>query len=164
MTFTQQAWESYAEGPLATYRESYRRHHAGAEAPPPLTGDLMYCHPDPAVAEERGLEYMTRYFLTIVKHYELMGDHFARVGGYDSYQEASEAFRKVGMEVAARAYCSFNLFGTPEQMIEKLARRREVIGDFELGLISSYGGMSQAEAEASIRLFGEKVLPALADV
>ena len=160
MTFTQQAWEQYAEGPLANYRESYRRHHGG-DPPPPLTGDLMYCHPDPAVAEEKGLEYMTNYFLTIVKHYELMGDHFAKVGGYDSYQSAADAFRQVGLEVAARAYCSVNIYGTPEQILEKLARRREIIGDFELNLISSYGGMPQEEAEASIRLFGEEVLPAL---
>ncbi len=160
MTFTQQAWEQYAEGPLKSYRESYRRHH-GAEPPPPLTGDLMYCHPDPAVAEEKGLEYMTNYFLTIVKHYELMGDHFAKVGGYDSYQSAADAFRQVGLEVAARAYCSVNLYGTPEQILEKLARRRAIIGDFELNLISSYGGMSQEEAEASVRLFGKEVLPAL---
>lgn len=160
MTFTQQAWEQYAEGPLKSYRESYRRHHGG-EPPPPLTGDLMYCHPDPAVAEEKGLEYMTNYFLTIVKHYELMGDHFAKVGGYDSYQSAADAFRQVGLEVAARAYCSVNLYGTPEQILEKLARRREIIGDFELNLISSYGGMCQEEAEASVRLFGEEVLPAL---
>lgn len=162
MTFTQQAWEQYAEGPLKRYRESYRRHH-GTEPPPPLTGDLMYCHPDPAVAEEKGLEYMTSYFLTIVKHYELMGDHFAKVGGYDSYQSAADAFRQVGLEVAARAYCSVNIYGTPEQIVEKLARRREIIGDFELNLISNYGGMPQQEAEASVRLFGEQVLPVIRD-
>jgi alkanesulfonate monooxygenase SsuD/methylene tetrahydromethanopterin reductase-like flavin-dependent oxidoreductase (luciferase family) len=160
MTFTQQAWEQYAEGPLASYRASYRRAH-GAEPPPPLTGDLMYCHPDPAVAEAKGLEYMTNYFLSIAKHYELMGDHFATVGGYDSYASASQLFRQVGLEPAARAYCAVNTYGTPEQIVEKLRRRRARIGDFELTMISHYGGMTPEEAEASVRLFAEEVLPEL---
>ena len=51
MTFTQQLWEQYAEGPLKSYRDSYRRHHA-SEPLPPLTGDLMFCHADPGRAEE----------------------------------------------------------------------------------------------------------------
>jgi alkanesulfonate monooxygenase SsuD/methylene tetrahydromethanopterin reductase-like flavin-dependent oxidoreductase (luciferase family) len=161
MTFTQQLWEQYAEGPLRSYRESYRRHHGGSEPPPPLTGDLMYCHADPVVAEEKGLEYMTNYFLTIASHYELMGDHFKDVKGYASYASASELFRKVGLEPAARGYCSVNTYGTPEQIVEKLRARRALIGDFELNMISSYGGMSEAEAEASIRLFAEEVLPEL---
>jgi alkanesulfonate monooxygenase SsuD/methylene tetrahydromethanopterin reductase-like flavin-dependent oxidoreductase (luciferase family) len=161
MTFTQQLWEMYAEGPLKSYREAYRRHHGGAEPPPPLTGDLMYCHRDPDVAEAKGLEYMTNYFLTIAQHYELLSDHFKTVKGYASYASASELFRQVGIEPAARGYCSVNTYGTPAQMIEKLRKRRTLIGDFELNIIANYGGMSQAEAEASVRLFAEEVLPEL---
>jgi len=159
-TFTQSAWELYRDGPLKSYHEEYRRHHDG-EPPPPLTGDLMYCHPDPAVAEDRGLELMTNYFLTIVKHYELMSDHFKGTKGYDLYATAAEAFRAVGLETAARAYCSVNSWGTPERMLEELTRRRELIGEFELNLIPYYGGMSVEEAEASLRLFGEQVLPVI---
>jgi alkanesulfonate monooxygenase SsuD/methylene tetrahydromethanopterin reductase-like flavin-dependent oxidoreductase (luciferase family) len=160
MTFTQQLWEQYAEGPLASYRGAYRRAH-GKEAPPPLTGDLMYCHRDAAVAEAKGLEYMTNYFLSIVKHYELMSDHFAKIGGYDSYATASQLFRQVGLEPAAKGYCSVNTYGTPEQIVEKLRRRRALIGDFELTMIANYGGMAPAEAEASVRLFADEVLPEL---
>jgi len=160
MTFTQQHWEGYAQGPLASYQSAWRQHH-DRPPPAPLTGDLMYCHADPAVAEARGLEAMTNYFLTIVQHYELMSDHFRDVRGYDSYASASELFRQVGLEPAARAYCSFNSYGTPAQILEKLRKRRALIGDFELNVIANYGGMSQDEAEASIRLFAEEVLPEL---
>jgi alkanesulfonate monooxygenase SsuD/methylene tetrahydromethanopterin reductase-like flavin-dependent oxidoreductase (luciferase family) len=160
MTFTQQLWEQYAEGPLRIYRESYRKHH-GTPPPPPLTGDLVYCHRDAAVAEAKGLEYMTNYFLTIARHYELMGDHFKDVTGYDSYASSSELFKQVGLEPAARGYCSVNTYGTPEQVLQKLRARRALIGDFELNMIANYGGMPQAEAEASVRLFAEEVLPEL---
>jgi alkanesulfonate monooxygenase SsuD/methylene tetrahydromethanopterin reductase-like flavin-dependent oxidoreductase (luciferase family) len=144
MTFTQQLWETYASGPLTAYRTAYRRHH-GTQPPPPLTGDLMYCHTDASVAEEKGLEYMTNYFLTIARHYELMSDHF----------------KQVGLEPAARGYCAVNTYGTPEQILEKLRWRRGLIGDFELSMISNYGGMALAEAEQSLRLFAREVLPEL---
>jgi alkanesulfonate monooxygenase SsuD/methylene tetrahydromethanopterin reductase-like flavin-dependent oxidoreductase (luciferase family) len=158
MTFTQQLWQSYAEGPLRAYRESYRRHH-GAEAPPPLTGDLLYCHADAGAAEAKGLEYMTDYFLTIARHYELMGEHFKSAKGYEYYATAGELFRQVGLEPAARAYCSVNTFGTPEQVLAKLRWRHELLGGYELSVIPHYGGMAAAEAEASLRLFAEAVLP-----
>ncbi len=160
MTFTQSLWEMYRDGPQKQYTEAFRKYHG--EAPlPPLTGDLMYCHPDPAVAEEKGLQFMTEYFLTIVEHYELMSDHFKHTKGYDSYATAADAFKAVGQEVAARTYCSVNSFGTPEQLVEKLRRRRALIGDFELNCISFYGSMTPAEAEASLTLFAEEVLPEL---
>jgi len=160
-TFTQQLWEDYASGPLRRYREVYREHHGDVAPPPPLTGDLMYCHHDPAVAEERGLEYMTNYFLTIANHYELMSDHFKSVKGYASYASASELFRQVGLEPAAKGYCAVNSFGTPQQLLKKFRKRRDLIGDFELNMISNYGGMPPEIAEASIRLFAEEVLPEL---
>ena len=112
-------------------------------------------------AEERGLEYMTNYFLTIANHYELMSDHFADVGGYDSYASAAELFRQVGLETAARGYCQVNTFGTPEQIVEKLRARRALIGDFELNMSTSYGGMPSDEVDASVRLFAAEVLPEL---
>ncbi len=158
MVFTQQMWQTFADGDLKSWRESYRKHH-GDPPPPPLTGDLMYCHPDPEVAEEKGLEYMTNYFLTIVRHYEIMSDHFKDTKGYGSYATAADAFKAVGLEVAARAYCSVNSWGTPERIIEQLRARRELIGDFELSVIVNYGGMPYADAEASMRLFASDVLP-----
>jgi len=157
-TFTQSLWELYKDGPLKQWQELYVKEHGG-KPPPPLTGDLMYCHPDRAVAEERGLEVMTNYFLTIVKHYEIMSDHFKDTKGYDSYASASDAFKAVGLETAARTYCSVNSWGDPERLIEQLRWRRELIGDFELNLISNYGGMSRDEAEASLELFAREVLP-----
>jgi alkanesulfonate monooxygenase SsuD/methylene tetrahydromethanopterin reductase-like flavin-dependent oxidoreductase (luciferase family) len=160
MTFSQQPWELYAQGPLASYREAWRSQH-GTEPPAPLTGDLFFCDRDPARAEAMAMEHMTNYFLTIVHHYELLSDHFKALPAYQMYANASEAFKLVGAEVAARTYCGVQTWGTPEQILEKLRWRRELIGDFELALITHYGGMSAADAEASMRLCAEAVLPEL---
>jgi len=50
-------------------------------------------------------------------------------------------------------------WGTPEMILEKLRWRRELLGEFELNMIVNYGGLPIDEAERSVRLFAEKVLP-----
>jgi alkanesulfonate monooxygenase SsuD/methylene tetrahydromethanopterin reductase-like flavin-dependent oxidoreductase (luciferase family) len=160
MIFSQQTWESFATGPLEQYRKSYRE-HCGAQPPPPLTGDLMFCDEDPQRAEALAMQYMPNYFLTIIRHYEIMGEHFKQVKGYDHYATAGELFEQVGLETAARVYCGVQTWGTPDAILEKLRARRELLGEFELDLISCYGGMPVEVAERSLRLFAEKVLPEL---
>jgi alkanesulfonate monooxygenase SsuD/methylene tetrahydromethanopterin reductase-like flavin-dependent oxidoreductase (luciferase family) len=158
MIFSQQSWESFAEGALPAYQKAWRAHHAGTP-PPPLTGDLVFCHEDPKRAEELAMHYMPNYFLTIIDHYEIMSEHFKDVKGYAHYATASDLFRQVGLEVAANAYCAVQTWGTPDAILEKLRRRRELVGDFELTMIVNYGGMPFEEAERSIRLFAKEVLP-----
>jgi alkanesulfonate monooxygenase SsuD/methylene tetrahydromethanopterin reductase-like flavin-dependent oxidoreductase (luciferase family) len=160
MTFSQQPWELYAKGPLAAYRDAWRARHA-SDPPAPLTGDLMFCDRDPARAEAMAMEHMANYFLTIVHHYELLSDHFKALPGYAMYASATEAFKAVGLETAVRSYCGVQTWGTPAQILEKLRWRRELLGEFELALITHYGGMSADAAEASMRLFAAEVLPEL---
>jgi alkanesulfonate monooxygenase SsuD/methylene tetrahydromethanopterin reductase-like flavin-dependent oxidoreductase (luciferase family) len=158
MTFSQQPWELYAQGALARYRDAWKSQHASPPLPP-LTGDLFFCDRDPARAEAMAMEHMANYFLTIVHHYELLADRFQRLPGYQMYADASKAFQLVGAEVAAKTYCGVQTWGTPAQILEKLRWRRELLGDFELALIAHYGGMHVDDAEASLRLFAETVLP-----
>ncbi len=160
MIFSQQTWETFAEGSLKQYRETYRKHHGG-DPPPPLTGELMFCHEDPQRAEELAMEYMPNYFLTIIDHSEIMSDHFKTAKGYEFYASSSDLFKEVGLENAAKGYCQVQTFGTPAQILEKLRWRRELLGDFEINLIGNYGGMPFEEAEKSVSLFARKVLPEL---
>jgi alkanesulfonate monooxygenase SsuD/methylene tetrahydromethanopterin reductase-like flavin-dependent oxidoreductase (luciferase family) len=160
MIFSQQTWEMFAEGSLKAFRESYRKHH-DAEPPPPVTGDLVFCHEDPKRAEAVAMEYMPNYFLTIIRHYEIMGEHFKTAKGYEHYATAGDAFRAVGLETSADVYCSVQTWGTPETILEKLRARRELLGEFELNCIAYYGGMPVDEAERSLRLFAKEVLPEL---
>ncbi len=158
MIFSQQTWVTFAEGSLKQYQETYRKHHTG-DSPVPLTGDLMFCHEDAGRAEELAMEYMPNYFLTIIEHYEIMSEHFKEAKGYEHYATASDLFRQVGLETAAKAYCAVQTWGTPQMILEKLRWRQELLGGFELSLISNYGGMPFEEAEKSIRLFASEALP-----
>jgi hypothetical protein len=121
----------------------------------------MFCHADAGRAEEIAMEYMQNYFLTIIKHYEILGDHFKNLSGYDHYASAAELFNQVGLEVAAAAYCSVQAWGTPDTLLEKLHQRKQLLGDFELNMICNYGGMPFELVEESLRLFSKEVLPEL---
>jgi alkanesulfonate monooxygenase SsuD/methylene tetrahydromethanopterin reductase-like flavin-dependent oxidoreductase (luciferase family) len=158
MTFTQQPWEMYAAGPLAAYREAWRRFH-GSEPPFPLTGDLMFCDASAERAEAMAREYMANYFLSIVEHYELMSEHFKGTKGYALYANAADAFRAVGLETAMNTYLGIQTWGTPKQILERFESRKKLLGGFETVLIARYGGMSLEDAEGSIRLFAKEVLP-----
>jgi alkanesulfonate monooxygenase SsuD/methylene tetrahydromethanopterin reductase-like flavin-dependent oxidoreductase (luciferase family) len=155
MIFSQQMWEDFAANTLPAFQKSFRAHH-GVEAPPPLTGDLMFCHPDPTQAEALAMEYMPNYF---IRHYEIMSDHFKDTKGYDHYATASDLFKQVGLEPATKAYCQVNCWGTPERILEKLRWRRDLLGSYELNVVAEYGGMPFELAEQSLRLFAEEVLP-----
>jgi len=160
MVFSQTPWEMFAEGAHAQYREAYRKFH-GRDALPVLTGDLMFCHEEAATAEKMAMKYMSNYFLTIVEHYEIMSEHFKEAKGYEFYASAAEMFNAVGLQVAVEQYCSIQTWGTPAQIVEKLEKRRALLGDFELNGIFNYGGMTIDEAESSMRLFASEVLPAI---
>ena len=52
--------------------------------------------------------------------------------------------------------------GTPQRILETVASYREQIGDFEIASLQvNFNDIELADATASMRLFGEKVLPRL---
>ena len=123
MVFSQTPWEMFKDGALAAYRTAWGEHQEGPP-PPPLTGDLMFCHADAVQAEAMAYEYMANYYLAILKHYELMSEHFKGTKGYEFYGNAGDALRAVGLENSAKIYTGIQAWGTPEQLIEKLRSRR----------------------------------------
>ena len=51
--------------------------------------------------------------------------------------------------------------GTPDQIIEKIKRLQETISLEKIVVHVFYGGMPRDKAEKSLRLFAERVLPAV---
>jgi alkanesulfonate monooxygenase SsuD/methylene tetrahydromethanopterin reductase-like flavin-dependent oxidoreductase (luciferase family) len=141
------------------YREQWRAHHGGT--PPPISLNVnLYCHEDAQVAGERSRQYIATFFASNVRHYEMAGDHFARTAGYERYADVARGLRAVGLEKAAAAYAECALAGTPAQILEQLADVRSVLGDFELIVLPSFGGMPYDQAERSLELFASDVMPA----
>ena len=160
MVFSQMPWEMFAEQTLPAYRNRYRTVH-GTDAPPVLTVDLLVCDEDASRAEALARRHMAAYYVEVMRHYEIMSDHFKETRGYDHYAGAADVLKLMKLEDVAKAYTDVQTWGTPEAIVAKLGRRRELLGDFELSVIVGYGGLPFDEAERSLQLFGRDVLPVL---
>lgn len=143
---------------LHRYREVYEEAH-GVPAPPPMMVDMLTVHEDAEEAERLHREALGAYFLTLMRHYELDGDHFAGIKSYESYAQMSQLFKDAGLENAAEGYIQANTFGTPAQVLEKLRANLDVAGDYDLSIACSLGGRSYAEAEKCMRLFADECMP-----
>jgi len=67
-----------------------------------------------------------------------------------------------GLDAMADMYAGVNTYGTPAQIVEKIQQQRDILGcDVDVLAITKYGGMTDTEAEASMRLFASDVMPAL---
>jgi alkanesulfonate monooxygenase SsuD/methylene tetrahydromethanopterin reductase-like flavin-dependent oxidoreductase (luciferase family) len=157
--FSQRPYEQLV-GSIDEYRTLFRERH-GAGAPPPVTCDFVYCDRDAVRAEDVAREHLVGYLMSVLQHYELMSDHFKDAKGYESYARAVDVLQAVGLESLCEAYLSVQAYGTPEHILEKLAARRELIGDFDLTACFRYAGLPFEAAEASLRCFAADVLPAL---
>jgi hypothetical protein len=80
--------------------------------------------------------------------------------GYEEYLKRQTA--DVGVaDASLAARRATQPIGTPDEIIEKIRTLQRAIS-LEMVIIHMfYGGMPRAEAEKSLRLFAEKVLPAV---
>lgn len=157
--FAEKHWERRMPS-IELHRKCYREHHDG-EAPPVMVADFTYCHADPEHAKRAGEQYLNSYLSSLLEHYELMGDHLEKTPGYETYGEVAKFLQEKGFDRYIEAFLASNAYGTPDQMIEKFRERREIIGPFELATCFRFGGIPVEEAEASVRLFSEEVIPEL---
>lgn len=161
MVLAQQPWEVFRETALIPYQTKWRELRK-TEPPPPFCGQLVYCDADAGRAAELGARYVKNYFSTVVEHYEIAGKHFQGTHGYEFYANAAEMITAIGLDEMANMYAGVNTFGTPAQILEKIAEQRRILGcELEVLAMVKYGGMSDAESEASMRLFASEVMPHL---
>ncbi|MEZ5376882.1 MAG: LLM class flavin-dependent oxidoreductase [Acidimicrobiales bacterium] len=157
--FADRSWEGRLPQ-IETWRNHFRAMHA-EEPPPPLICDFVYCTDDSAVAVERGHQYIASYLESVLEHYEIMGDHFKGMVGYEAYAGAAGALKRMGASGFLDGFLQATASGTPDEIIEKYRWRWELLGPFEAAPAFRFGGIPFAEAEASMRLFASEVLPEL---
>jgi alkanesulfonate monooxygenase SsuD/methylene tetrahydromethanopterin reductase-like flavin-dependent oxidoreductase (luciferase family) len=140
------------------YRELFEAEYSEA-APPISLAVNMYCHEDIELARERHFKHVNRFFMSNIDHYEMAGRHFEGIKGHERYAANAAYFREIGLEKAANDYAATALWGDPEQILGQIEEIRDVLGDFELSLAPSFGGMPYEQAQASLELFAREVLP-----
>jgi alkanesulfonate monooxygenase SsuD/methylene tetrahydromethanopterin reductase-like flavin-dependent oxidoreductase (luciferase family) len=156
----QKPWETM-ERELAEYRAVYRSVN-GADAPAPILAGWTFCDEDAARAREMAVRYIGGYWETVMRHYELVGDHLAHTVGYEYYAKLQDVARsKGGNDALTEFFLDLQVWGTPEQCLAKIddIQRRTGCGTF-IGVFN-YAGMPIAEAERNMRLFARTVMPRL---
>jgi alkanesulfonate monooxygenase SsuD/methylene tetrahydromethanopterin reductase-like flavin-dependent oxidoreductase (luciferase family) len=160
LTFKQLPDSEHAEQ-VELHRDIFRRNH-GREAPAPIFAEFACVHEDPDTVGEWARTYLNNYGLSAMDHYGF-GDvqRWSSTRGYEHYAAGAAVIADAGAQAGATAYVEAQPYGSPEEVIEKIAKQREVLGDFELLMVFSYGGMPLELVDENYRLFNEKVLPAL---
>ena len=141
-------------------RQLHRDIH-GTEPPHPMLTEFVVCGPDLDACEEEARQYQGKFVERNFYHYEFLGDHFASVKGYDSYQQKAEIARVSGIDGAIEGFMKAASWGTPEKILRGFEERRAVLGEFELNVAFRFGGTPFDVAERGLKLFAEEVLPVL---
>ena len=136
------------------------RSELGLLPDPPTTLLWMYCAETEEEAEE-GWEYFYDQLTAAQHHYfEWNNPGFDGIHGYEEYLERQTA--DIGTADAGFAARRGTMpIGTPDQIIEKIKRLQETISLEKIVVHVFYGGMPRDKAEKSLRLFAERVLPAV---
>lgn len=158
MVIPQKPWESVLEE-LSAYRATYQQVN-GVDAPAPLLASWTYVDKDAGRAEEMARRYIGGYWQTVLKHYELVGDHLKKMKGYEYYVQMQEAANDLGTRDAlVEMFLGIQCWGTPEQTFDKIKDFTGRIGASAFNGVFSYAGMPFADAEASLKLYAKEVLP-----
>jgi alkanesulfonate monooxygenase SsuD/methylene tetrahydromethanopterin reductase-like flavin-dependent oxidoreductase (luciferase family) len=145
---------------LDAYRAIYREVNR-AEAPPPVVAGWTFCDRSADRAEALARQYIGGYFQSVLDHYEFASDHLARTRGYEYYGKIADKLASYGAETVTDFFVNLQVWGTPEQCLERCLDTRRRLGSDAFVGVFSYAGMPWEEAERNIRLFAAEVRPAL---
>ena len=148
---------------LEPYRAKFLELH-GRPAPAPLMATLSVCHKDKDKAAELARKHVAGYLVTVMHHYELAGEHFKNAKGYEAYGEAVDMLQDIGLEGLAESYMNAQAWGTPQQMLDKLESWYKGVGDFDILFGFRHAGIPYEDAENSMRLVAQEVMPQLREL
>jgi alkanesulfonate monooxygenase SsuD/methylene tetrahydromethanopterin reductase-like flavin-dependent oxidoreductase (luciferase family) len=143
---------------IGLYRDAWQRAgHPGRGVV--MLAFHMFCHIDQAEAERIARDPLNRYLRSLVAAASdwVEGQTSADYPGYDKIIAAlsRETFETQVEKGAAWV-------GTPQRILDTVRSYRRQIGDFEIASLQvNFNDITLADAKASMRLFGEAVLPRL---
>ena len=161
MVIAQKPWET-TEAELAAYRERFVELN-GAEAPKPVLVVVAGVSKDPAAgradarASTSSAGPARRSSTT-----SSTTSGFADIEGYEYYAGLANNIAKHGIDKFNGFLADLQVWGTPDQVTEKLLElRRAHRRRRPRGARSCFGGMPADEAQANYDLFASEVLPEL---
>ncbi|MEX2480942.1 MAG: LLM class flavin-dependent oxidoreductase [Gammaproteobacteria bacterium] len=159
MQFTYKSLDTH-KAEIEAYKAAFTKHQ-GRAAPVPIMTDITICDSNADRCAENAHKYIRDYLLSVMHHYEMMGDHFKDAKGYEAYGDTAVAMREMGLDAVAEAYVAGQVWGTPQQMLEGFEQRRKVIGDYDVLVIPRFAGTPFEVAERTVKTFAKEVIPEL---
>lgn len=159
LVIAQKPWET-TEAELEAYRIRFRELN-GAEAPKPVLVIVAGVSRDPGVAARMRDVYLQRWARSTVEHYEFDNVGFAEIEGYEYYGALANNIAKHGVDRFNGFLADLQVWGTPEQVTEKLLSYVERTDAGALVCPLVFGGMPDDVARESFDLFASEVVPAL---
>ena len=156
----QKPW-SVVRDELAQYRSVFRD-STGEEPPTPMVAGWTYVDESADKAETMAREYIGAYWDSIVDHYEFDKDHLKNTKGYEFHGQMFDRLNEPGgKDRMTDFFLGLQVWGTPDQVKEKVMTIQDNTYNDGFMAVFSYGGMPMADAEASCRLFAKEVMPEL---
>ncbi|MFT4581985.1 MAG: alkanesulfonate monooxygenase SsuD [Gammaproteobacteria bacterium] len=160
MSFVQLPWADH-NAAVNAWRTRFKEQHPNKVPGAPVFSDFTYCHKDAKVAEKVAREYLSKYYMSVIRHYDFDGSHWGETKGYQAYQAAASAIKEIGLDAACEGFVQNQAWGTPEQIIEKWSARVAVTGELRPAMAVSYAGMPFDLVKDSLRLIGSEIVPVL---
>jgi alkanesulfonate monooxygenase SsuD/methylene tetrahydromethanopterin reductase-like flavin-dependent oxidoreductase (luciferase family) len=154
--------KSYAEYEPELERYTELRAAQGLGPVGPIVAVHAYCAETEEAAYEGAKRHLDKYGDTVGRHYEFGGGHLAKLESYKHYAEKYAKARETGKVQTGNVFLDEHIWGTPDTCIEKIEQLRNVMhASSEFVFMMKFGEMTFPEAESSMRLFGDEVLPAV---
>ncbi|MEC8975614.1 MAG: LLM class flavin-dependent oxidoreductase, partial [Actinomycetota bacterium] len=160
LVIPQKPWEVVAAD-VAAYEKTWAAEHPHKPPPPPLSGGFVFVDESADRAAELAHKYIGNYYRSILEHYELATRSNFDVRGYEFYSNVADHVENRGLDGAAEDFISLMPWGTPDQVIEKVAAIEANIGIAGFFPFFSYGGMPYDEVSRNVDLFVDAVMPEL---
>jgi hypothetical protein len=91
----------------------------------------------------------------------MLGKHFDHTKSYERYADLSKYLREIGADKAVEDYIQLMPWGTPQQVLDKLAKTKETIDMQGIMPNFNFGGMPHEESVRNLKTFVKHCMPEL---
>lgn len=161
LVILQKPWDQ-VRADFELYHKCWRESH-GPNVQPPKPFCSGFCFVDESAdrAEELARKYLAAGYREALAHYDMFGKHFAATKAYDRYANLSNYLNQIGEDKAVEDYVQLMPWGTPQQVLEKFSKMKDLIDMQGIMPNFNFGGMAHQESVRSLKLFVQECMPEL---
>ncbi len=159
MVIPQKPWAT-VEKELEDYRHRFVELN-GVQPPKPIIAVFTGVGETQEEAQEMRERYLQRYAVSTVEHYEFDNVGFAEIEGYEYYGALAKNIEKHGVDGFARFLADLQVWGTPDEVTEKIISYVDRLDAGGVLIVPAFGGMPVDVADKNFELISREVLPKL---